>query len=127
MSTLSPRRANAAARFTADVVLPTPPFWLTTARMRPTLRLRREGVRAAAGAQALERVLCVLHPAVRLRAARWRCEERLEVLRPAGDVAALQQEKREPVVRARQSRLDVERPAVAADRFVHLPGAREGD
>jgi hypothetical protein len=31
-----PRRAKAAARFTALVVLPTPPFWLTIERTLPT-------------------------------------------------------------------------------------------
>src|SRR5687768_9507644 len=36
MSVLRPRRAKAAARFTDVVVFPTPPFWLTTARTRPT-------------------------------------------------------------------------------------------
>src|SRR5690554_6774495 len=37
-----PRAANSAARLTADVDLATPPFWLTTATLRPTLNASRQ-------------------------------------------------------------------------------------
>ena len=40
-STLRPRMASAAARFTAVVVLPTPPFWFAMATIKSAVLLRQ--------------------------------------------------------------------------------------
>ena len=45
-------------------------------------------------------------------------EERLQMLRGAVRIAALQQEKGEAVVRARERGIELERAAVVTDRFV---------
>src|SRR3954468_4417755 len=104
-----PRRANAAARLTAVVVLPAPPFWLTTARTAPMLL---QDPRDLAGLQLgsrrwrlgglhlIESFLCMLDPALCFRTARGIHEERLEVIRGIADVTAPEQEKRQTVVRA---------------------------
>src|SRR5688572_15179531 len=80
ISVLSPRRANAAARLTAVVVLPTPPFWLTTARTRPGLEVSVGHRVGAAVAQGVERLPGVANPPVCLGALRRLVEEALEVL-----------------------------------------------
>src|SRR5919202_1146570 len=118
MSVLSPRRANAAARFTAVVVLPTPPFWLTIARTSPTLRLELRHRAAAihgAAAQRVERLAPVAHPAVGLGARRRLGEEGFQVSLGLLQLPALDQQEREAVVGARQRRLHLERAPVALD------------
>src|SRR5687767_13537809 len=124
---LRPRRARAAARFTAVVVLPTPPFWLTTARTRPSLGVSvRQRLRSPAP-ERVERLSGVPHPAVGLGALRRLTQEQLEVFLRALHVAALEQEKGEAIVRSGELRLEVERTPVTAHGFIQPAGLREGD
>src|SRR5215475_3189100 len=125
-STLSPRRAIAAATLMAVVVLPTPPFWLTTERTRPTLLAWVVGYRTIV-AQRIQRVLGMLHPPLCLRTHRRFCEERLEIARAASPVAALEQQVRETVIRAGQVGLEVERVAIVPNRFFWPMRFRERD
>src|SRR5688500_18678292 len=127
ISVLSPRRANAAARLTAVVVLPPPPFWLTTARTRPGLGVSVRQRLRAARAQCFERMARVPHPSIGFGALRWLVEEQLQLLLCALHVAAFQQQDREPVVRPRQPRLEVQRPAVAPHRLVESSRLGECD
>ena len=55
-------------------------------------------------------------------------EECLQVLGRAVRIAALQQQKREPVMRARERVVELERAPVVADRFVEAArlGERDG-
>src|SRR5438876_10665596 len=94
---LWPRLANAAARLMAVVVLPTPPFWLTTASTWPTLFVGRR--RFLFPAHRRERFLGVPHPAIRLGSRRRFGEERLQVVRARGRVASLDEQEGEAVVR----------------------------
>src|ERR1044072_4943890 len=100
-SVFVPRRARAAARFIAVVVLPTPPFWLTIARTCPTLLLGVVGNDFAV-AQRRERVFRVSDPPLGCGAGRGFGEKGLEVLFRAGMVAAFQEQERQPIVRAGQ-------------------------
>ena len=114
-SVFCPRRASAAARLIAVVVLPTPPFWLTIARTCPTLLLGLVGDRFAARSVSSVSSACRTQrsasgPDGGLRGS-------LEVLSAPGVIAALEQEEREPVVRARQLRVELERAPIAADRL----------
>ena len=60
--------------------------------------------------------------------ARWRLgQERLEMLFRARPVAALEQQEREPVVRARQVRRDLERVPIVPDRLFRTIRLRERD
>src|SRR5215831_14398922 len=115
-STLSPRRAIAAATLMAVVVLPTPPFWLTTERTRPTLLAWVVGYRTTV-TQRIQRVLGVLHPPLCFWTHGRSCKERLEVTSATSPVAALQQQVRESVVGAGQVGLDVERVTIVPNRF----------
>src|SRR6185436_1940894 len=101
-SVFIPRRANAAARFTAVVVLPTPPFWLTIARTWPeALWLRvRQRLRRPVRAERVQRLLRVLDPALRLGPLRRTREKVIEVPFGTGDLAALDQQKGESIVSA---------------------------
>jgi len=49
------------------------------------------------------------------------------VRRRLGEVAPLDEEEGEPVVRAGQLGVELEGPPIRADRLVHAAGAREGD
>ena len=127
-SVFRPRRANAAARFTAVVVLPTPPFWLTMARTCPT---RYSGspsdVGIGAGAELFEGGARVRDPSLRFRAPRRMREKCREVLLGACRIAALEQQKRESVVRAAQLGIEIECATVAAHGVLEPPGLRERD
>src|SRR5687767_8510100 len=127
INVLSPRRAKAAARFTAVVVLPTPPFWLTTARTRPSLGVSVRQRLRASGAERVECLTRMPHPSVGFDALRRLVQEELEVLLRAFQIAALEEKKGKPVVRAREPGLEIERAAVTAHRFVEPSGLRERD
>src|SRR5690348_5622676 len=116
----------ATARLMAVVVLPTPPFWLTIASTRPTLRLWFLGDGIDARPQFVERHLCMTHPSLRLGARRRLRKERLEMLFRARPIAPLEQQKGEPVVRARELGRDLQRATIASHRIVETPGLREG-
>src|SRR2546426_11200599 len=55
------------------------------------------------------------------------CEKRLEMSLRAVGVAALEQQKRQPVVRAGECAVELQRPPVMADRFVHASRLGERD
>src|SRR5688572_25902884 len=106
-SVLRPRRAKAAARFTDVVVFPTPPFWLTTARTRPTLLLRggevlRPEFRSVARPQLFQCRARVFDPAPGLAAGRRCLEKCLEVLDGCFTFPAPDVKECEPVVRSRK-------------------------
>ena len=69
----------------------------------------------------------VTHPAVGVGPLGWPGQESLEVLGGLGPVPPLEQEEGEPVVGAGEGRVDGEGAAVVPDRFLDLPGLREGD
>src|SRR5688500_2607754 len=127
MRVLRPRRANAAARFTAVVVLPTPPFWLTTARTRPSLGVSVRQRLRAPGAERVECLARVPHPSIGFRALRRLVEEQREVLLSALHVTALEPEKGQPIVRPGQPRLEVQRAPVTAHGLIQPAGLRERD
>src|SRR5205085_12001195 len=79
---------------------------------------RSRGRHRASGAEIRERLRGVLDPFLRVWTARRMRQERFQVLGGAVKVAALQQEKREAVVRAGERRVELERAAVMTDRFV---------
>src|SRR5690606_6372065 len=54
-------------------------------------------------------------------------EEGLEVLHGELPVAALDEQEREPVVRAGERGVDLQRLAIRADRLLHAPDLRERD
>src|SRR5688572_7278270 len=96
MSTSSvriPRRASAAARLIAVVVLPTPPFWLTTAIVPRTLCFWVRWYVGAAGAQRGQRALRVTHPALHLRSRRRLGEKGVEMRDRAVTILPLQEKK----------------------------------
>src|SRR6185437_2287724 len=88
-SVFMPRRASAAARLIAVVVLPTPPFWLTIERTRGTLLLGVLGHHFAA--QGLERFFGVTDPPLGFGARRGLGEERLEMFFGAGAISSLEE------------------------------------
>src|SRR5690242_1365310 len=117
----------ATARLIAVVVLPTPPFWLTIASTRPTLRLWFLGDGIDARPQFVERHLCMTHPSLRLGAG-WRLrEECLEMFLRTDAIVPLEQEKGEPIVRARELRRDLQGPAIASHGIVETACLRERD
>src|SRR3970040_1535487 len=124
---LSPRRANAAARFTAVVVFPQPPFCLTIARTRPTLLLRRRrGSREVPGPefgavprfQRDQRFTRVFNPAVGLAAGRRGREKRLQVFDCRVALPSPHMHEGEPIVRSGQGRFEAETLAITLDRFL---------
>src|SRR5690349_16577797 len=117
----------ATARLIAVVVLPTPPFWLTIASTRPTLRLWFLGDGIDARPQLVEGHLCMTHPSLRLGARRRLRKERLEMLFRARAIVPLEQQKGEPVMRARELGRDLQRPAIAAHGVVEASCLRERD
>ena len=89
-------------------------------------RLRdRRGIRA--GPELLECDPRMRHPPLRFRATRRMREERGEMLFRARRIAALEQQKREPVVRAAQLRIEIERAPVTAQRILETPRLRKRD
>src|SRR6185437_13518159 len=124
-SVFMPRRARAAARLIAVVVLPTPPFWLTIERTRGTLLLGVLGYDLAA--QGLERLFGMTNPAFGFGACGWLGEKRLEVLFRAGAIASFQQQERQSVVRSGQMWRDLEGVAIAPHRLLGPVRLREGD
>src|SRR5690348_3415247 len=126
-SVLMPRRASAAARLIAVVVLPTPPFWLTIASTRDTLGLLLFGDGVHSGPEFSKRCLCVLNPSLRLRAGRRLRKKCLEMLLCTRAIAALEQQEREAVMRAGELRRELERASITADRVVQPTGLGERD
>src|SRR5688572_22567760 len=122
MRVLRPRRANAAARFTAVVVLPTPPFWLTTARTRPSLGVSVRQRLRAPGAERVERLARVPHPPISFRALRRLVEEQREVLLSALQVAALEKKKGQSIMRTGQPGLEVKRAPVTPHGLIQPAG-----
>src|SRR5690242_3069113 len=126
-SVFTPRRAIATARLIAVVVFPTPPFWLTIASTRPTLRLWFLGDSVGARAQLFERHFRVPHPTFRLGARRRLREKCFQVFFRRRAIIPLEQRKCEPVMRSRPPWRDLQRTPLAADRVVQPPRLRESD
>jgi len=119
--TLWPRRAMAAARLIAVVVLPTPHLLTATARTRPTLGGSgascpnpRGPPRRCAATRASSFACCTQRSA----SGCWRFgQERVQVPLCAAAIAALEQHEGQTVIRAGEIGFDVERAAVIADCF----------
>ena len=126
-----PRRASAAARFTAVVVFPHAAF-LTDDWREPCPRYCSRlagdiGNRCFAGLTSVS--LGVADPALRLRRAGWRLQQEgdRDAFPAPGRSPRLRSEKREAVVRARELGRELEGGAIAANRLVRPIRLRERD
>src|SRR2546427_8392069 len=79
------------------------------------------------GAKILQRLRRMLDPFLGVWSPRRVRQEGLQVLRGAVRIAALQQEKRQSVVRTGERAVELERAAVVADRLVEAARLGEGD
>src|SRR2546423_5222709 len=69
----------------------------------------------------------VPNPTIRVGARGWCLEESLEMRRRLRVVSTLEVQEGEPVVRARQLGVELERSPIRSDRLVQSPRTREGD